>query len=112
MAFIYNNESGCFVYDPPLSGLDLKHNYFKVRDECAVSLIHLQNLEIKKHNRFGWAELIAVADIIGLPIKTTCQFLEKWGKIKDGTWELKELQGFSSKKIREEIETTKASTNR
>ena len=103
MPFIYHEGAGCQVYDPPLTGLDLKHNYFIIRDECAVSLIHLQGREIKKHNRFTWIELVIVADLIGLPIKTTCQFLEKWGKIKDGTWELKEIQGITSKMIRKQL---------
>jgi hypothetical protein len=104
MGFNYREDIDCYVYIPPLTGLDLKHNYFKVRDECADSLIRLQSLEIQKHNRFGWAELITVADTIGLPIKTTCQFLEKWGKVRDGTWEVKEIQGFTSKSIREQVE--------
>lgn len=99
MAFVYREGIGCKVYNPALTGLDLKHNYFNIRDECADSLIYLQSLQVKKHNRFGWAELIVVADIIGLPIKTTCQFLEKWEKVKDGTWELKEAQGFTSRII-------------
>lgn len=99
MAFIYREDIGCKIYRPSLTGLDLKYSYFKIRDECANSLIYLQSLEIEKCNRFGWAELIAVADTIGLPIKTTCQFLEKWEKVRNGTWELKEAQGFISKMI-------------
>ena len=102
MAFVYREDLGCSVYEPPLTGLELKHNYFIVRDECAESLIYLHKVETDKNNNFfGWGQLVDVADTIGLPIKTTCQFLEKWGKVRDGLFEQK---GLTSKQIRQQVE--------
>ena len=106
MPFEYNKELGCNVYDPPLTGFDLKYRYFEVREECKDSLIYLQRRAIETNDRgiFNWVALVAVADQIGLPIRTTCEFLEKWGKVRDGLFEAK---GLTSKQIRQEVEKDK-----
>jgi len=111
MAFVFREDLGCSVYDPPLTGFDLKHNYFFIRDECAESLIYLQAIQIKNNSgRFGWVELVQVADTIGLPIITTCYFLEKWQKLRDGfCHENFEVRGLTSKRIRKAVDDYKNS---
>ena len=106
MPFVYNEELGCKVYDPPLTGYDLKYKYFSVREECKDSLIYLHRRAIKSNGReiFNWVNLVTVADQIGLLIQTTCEFLEKWGKVRDGLFEAK---GLTSKQIRERVEKGK-----
>lgn len=106
MSFIYRKESGCKVYNPPLTGYDLINDkYFAVREECAESLLYLYELERKKRpDIFGWDNLITIADTIGLPIKTTCYFLEKHGKVRDGLFESK---GLTSKQIRQQVAAAK-----
>lgn len=105
MPFTYNNELGCEVYDPPLTGFDLKYRYFSVREECKESLIYLQKRAIESNDRkiFNWVALVTVADQIGLPIVTTCQFLEKWGRVRDGLFE---QTGLTSKQIRQQVENS------
>lgn len=102
MPFAYNKELGCNVYDPPLTSFDLKCRYFEVREQCKDSLIYLHGRAIESNSRkiFNWANLVDVADQIGLPIQTACQFLEKWGKVRDGLFEAK---GLTSKQIRERV---------
>lgn len=106
MPFGYNEELGCKVYDPPLTGFDLKYTYFSVREECKDSLIYLHGREIESNERriFNWVALVTVADWIGQPIRTTCEFLEKWGKVRSGLFESK---GLTSKQIRQEVEKYK-----
>lgn len=106
MPFVYNEDLGCKVYDPPLTGYYLKHKYFSVREECKDSLIYLHGRAIKTNDRgiFNWVALVTVADQIGLPIQTTCQFLEKWGKVRDGLFEAK---GLTSRQIRQAVEEDK-----
>jgi hypothetical protein len=69
MTFIYNKALGCAVYNPLLTGFELKHNYFVISEECKNSLIYLQRWAIESNGReiFNWANLVTVADQIGLP---------------------------------------------
>jgi len=105
-SFIYSADLGCKVYDPPLNGYYLKHKYFIVREECKDSLIYLHTKEIERNGRdfFGWMNLVSIADAIGLPIQTTCQFMEKWEKVRDGLFEQK---GLTSRQIRKQVEDSK-----
>ena len=106
MPFTYNKELGCNIYDPPPTSFDLKCRYFEVREQCKDSLIYLRGRAIESDDRkiFNWVALVTVADQIGLPIKTTCQFLEKWDKVRDGLFEAK---GLTSRQICQAIEKDK-----
>jgi hypothetical protein len=93
MVFVYHftaiNGFACFHYDPPLTGLDLHgKKYKKIFIECKESLLFLFHREVEaQQGKFTCKSLVKVADEIGLPIKTTCEFLEYHEKLPYGTFE-------------------------
>jgi hypothetical protein len=108
MTFVYHFTAldgfTCFHYDPPLSGLDLRgKKYKKTFVECKESLLFLFNCEVEAQGKFTCKSLVKVADEIGLPIKTTCEFLEYHEKLSYGTFERLHM---TSTGLREKLKNT------
>lgn len=91
------------LYNPPLTGIDLRgQKYMLIHRECKESLSKVFDWEHQARGKFTWSSLINVADFVGLPIKTCCQFLEYIGKLPDYTWDRAEVRhGITSKILRE-----------
>lgn len=96
------------LYDPPLKGIDLRGSKYMSRyKECQESLSRVFEWELEAQGglSFSWRSLIRVADFVGLPIKTCCQFLEYMEKIKPLTWDRMEMKhGLTPKQLRENAE--------
>lgn len=75
-------------FDRRLTGLDLRGaNYKIVLDQVAPSLGELFDLERKMTGKVTMRAIILISEELGLPVKTTCEFLEYLGKLPVGTWE-------------------------
>lgn len=79
------------TYDPPLTGLNLRgKKYKRVFAECSAQLsAYFDATEKQNAGKITRRDVVCISHQIGLPLKTTCEFLEYLEKLPTGTWERK-----------------------
>jgi hypothetical protein len=76
------------MFDPPLTELELcGSNYKKIFNQVAPVLACLFDRELEVVGEVTVQAIIFFSEKLGLPVKTTCQFLECLGKRPLGIWE-------------------------
>jgi hypothetical protein len=100
----HTNQGRLMKFDRQLTGLDLRgSNYRKVLNQVAPTLEGLFNLERKVSGKVTMRAIVLISEELGLPAKTTCEFLECLGKLPVGTWERSRIK---SNQINEAKEMT------
>lgn len=89
-------------YSPPLEGSDLRGDrYCEIRDDVIGTLLYLFNECCKRNDgKFPAINLIYLSQAVGLPLKTTCEFLEQVHLLPSGTWDRK----FASAKSKSQVQ--------
>lgn len=88
--FEFNPETQSWRYQPSLTGLDLRGKKYKIiLKQCSEQLTKLFDAIVKNNNKITRGDIVVISQQIGLPLKTTCEFLEHLDCLPTGTWELK-----------------------
>ena len=89
--FIFCPRTNSRTYKPQLTGLDLRDaKYKQVFTECSVQLCaYFDAAQEQNGGRITRKDIVCISQQIGLPLKTTCEFLEHLEKLPTGTWERK-----------------------
>lgn len=76
-------------YSPRLGGESLRgRNYVFIRDSVIDTLMYLFVDCVKRDNgAFRVKNIAYLAGAVGLPLKTTCEYLEQMERLPSGTWE-------------------------
>ena len=83
------------TYNPPLTGLQLRGSLYMVRfREIAPTLCGLHSYLYEQYSKITPRMVIEMSDTVGLPLKTTTEFLEMLTLLPTGTWERLRNRGF------------------
>lgn len=97
--FKINPRTNQYSYQPKLTGIDLRgKKYQKILTECSGQLVKYFEATEQQKSTITRLDIVQISQEIGLPLKTTCEFLEYQGKLPSGTWELK-FAGLSVKDL-------------
>jgi hypothetical protein len=88
--FKINPQTNQYSYQPVLTGIDLQgRKYKKILTECSDQLAEYFEATKLKKGTITRLDIVQISQEIGLPLKTTCEFLEYQDKLPSGTWERK-----------------------
>ena len=97
--FKINPQTNQYGYQPALTGIDLQgRKYKKILTECFDQLSEYFEIAKLKKGTITRLDIVQISQEIGLPLKTTCEFLEYQSKLPSGTWERK-FAGLSVKDL-------------
>ena len=89
LRFRFDPGTNRYSYHPKLTNIDLEgKKYNKVLAECSDQLSEYFET-IKARKAITRLDIVRISQEIGLPLKTTCQFLQDLGKLPIDTWESK-----------------------
>ena len=90
LRFRFDPGTNQYSYHPKLTNIELEgKKYNKVLVECSDQLSkYFEAIKSKKH-QINRLDVVRISQAIGLPLKTTCEFLQDLGELPIGTWESK-----------------------
>jgi hypothetical protein len=97
--FKINPQTNRYSYQPALAGIDLQgRKYKKILTECSSQLGECFEITKLRKGTITRLDIVQISQEIGLPLKTTCEFLEYQDKLPSGTWDRK-FAGLSVKDL-------------